>query len=378
MLDNVSFNLIADYWLNRVGANTGKWCPNCYSKNTKMFGYSTVGSQRKRCNICGKTYTGLNFSQKALDRIELLRTWILSSPETKPENQLQLSSVQTNRIFASLESVCLNEMHSIQKVKDVATTCFRVPFKGRENYIWLIISTDMASGKILHITPTFVPFCLPNQGQYKWTQLELNNNARDDGNRALEKAELTEKQFLSRPQFDRINYGRTVLGSKKYDAALPVLVAHCHFLVLARLGHGRNIHSLEHEIFFRGACITQNSSYIKSEGTSLFYVVGECSPNAKLSGKRKLGWWMNQWFEYQDKGGQTLAISKICGENQLPICMINHDSIKSFKKRLTQRFDQFKAMVPQRVLSAIYVHAVEHNSTLVPTSSYSDIVESTN
>ncbi|WP_299694740.1 hypothetical protein [uncultured Vibrio sp.] len=353
MLDNESFNLIADYWLSRVGLATGQWCPCCRSENVKKFGHSAAGSQRHRCNHCGKTFTGVSYSDHALSRFEALKHWMSSKTSIAPETDLKLSAVQIDRSFESLETISLAEMHNLAIAEDVATTYLKVPYKGQANFLWFLVSSDIASGRILHISSTFIPFILPKSGCYQWDIPELGEEIVDEGNRAIVQAEHRENVFLKRTQFDRIYYGKTLLKNKNYRAALPVLIAHCHFLVLSKLGHGRNRHCLTHEMFFRGACITQYSKYVKAEGTSIFYVVGACDTKTKLSGQKYVGWWRNLWHEFEDSKGRTMALSRVCGNKALPISMIAFDPISEFKEQLCASFSQFEMIAPKRVVSMV-------------------------
>ncbi|WP_420791528.1 transposase [Enterovibrio qingdaonensis] len=367
MLDNESYGLMRNHWQQQVALLSGKRCPDCGSHSIKRFGQSSNGKQRLQCKACQKTFSMRTPVMKGQQQlVEQIKNALFCGEEG--ESLIRLAAekgVHFDRACEQLKRQAQESMWRGEPSKFMASTVFTLPYKGKGNQLWGIITTDIESGRVLHISTSLVPMVLPESGQYQPCAdapplvVEISDSA-------IDLAQKQEQRFLLRQQFDRCDFGVASLGSNKHSHALPVLTAHAHFAVLNMLNHGDDggAHLLSHEVFLRGACITQFSNQVKNQQMSLAYVVGETDGNIRLSNVRKLGWWQNHWQEFRDSSGASKAFSVLCGNMDLApeaISLITAKQAVSFieqnmsKLNLAQftasRVDSFAA-----VLAARYNH----------------------
>ncbi|WP_157490703.1 IS1/IS1595 family N-terminal zinc-binding domain-containing protein [Enterovibrio coralii] len=316
MLDNESFGLMRSHWLRQVGLSTGKLCPGCGAAAIKRFGQSSNGKPRFQCKVCQKTFSNRSSVMKGQEQLAKAILDALSCDQDG-ENLTQLAAnkgVHFDRACEQLKRQAYQVIWQGERANYMASVRFTLPYKGNDNQLWGILTTDILSGRVLHISTTLVPFGLPEQGRYQpcvdAPPLELSST-----DSAIELAHKQEQRFLLRQQFDRCDFGSATVRKQSQSHALPVLSAHAHFAVLNALGHGEEggAHFLSHEVFLRGACITQFSEHVKRHQMALAYVVGETNGDIELSTIRKLGWWQNSWREFRDNAGKTKAYSVLCG-----------------------------------------------------------------
>ncbi|MGL6259908.1 hypothetical protein [Vibrio sp. WXL210] len=218
-----------------------------------------------------------------------------------------------------LSSQAQQQRYDEQPAQRVATLAFTIPYKGmhqgEQNRMWVLWSCDVDSGKVLLVTSNWCPFLLTEDSLYQYSQpnsesLEHHSSAEV---KALEAAEKRSQQFLQRSQFDLINYGPSPLHAKTEAIAKPVLTAHAHWRALHALGHGRlkGEHYLYHEVFLRGACMTQFAEQVRLGECRIFYVSGQ---NDGLFGElvdsKTLGWWQNRWYLFR-QGDQEYAVTAL-------------------------------------------------------------------
>ena len=346
MLDNDSFNMMVDYWQEVIGNMTGRWCPKCGNGENKRFGFTKAQAQRFRCKYCGVTFTKKAHSQQAADRCAELLQWLESHSEKKPETVLGLSATQIDRCFDALQQEAISHLVLQSPEERVATITYRMPFKG--GGCWIMISCGLGSGRVLWLTPMCIPLCLPKTGRYSALTMADRDIPNDIS--GIDLAVFKENQFILRSQFDRLNIGECHSASKRYTFALPVLTAHTHFNLLCKLGHGQSLHSLEHEVFLRGACITQFSDAVKNRNTALYYFVGRPKGQEKLKRTQRVGWWKNLWREYCTEDGKKFAVSLLCGKE-----LSSQEQVQDISLAVAQDFVDFIKPY-QSVLGKMVLH----------------------
>ncbi|MGF1723255.1 transposase [Photobacterium nomapromontoriensis] len=332
MLDNNSYHQIWQHWQTQLSQLTGRFCPACGQTSFKRFGASSTQQIRYQCKLCSRTFSARYPVHKAqantVDRLQDILANPISDAPISLIQWARSTGTPFDRACQQLHQLALMEMWQQPLAHHIATSAFTLPYKGRNNRLWMLISTDMNSNKILHISSSLVPLSLSTEGRYQ-PGFDAPIPPIADVATAIELAHHREQYFLSRPQFDRCDFGEGTLGSKSMSHALPVLTAHTHFAVLKQLGHGgpNSVHCLSHEVFLRGACITQFADDVKQHQTALLYVVGETHPPAEHSQNRKLGWWQNEWHEYHDADGNTKAFTELCGSSPLTADAISLSSV---------------------------------------------------
>ena len=374
MLDNVSYELIWRHWQQKLALYNGCCCPQCGEVTFKRFGRSAVQRPRLQCQACQRTFSVRTPVMTAQydSVIELSDLLQCRTDGGALANFAAKKGVHFDRAAQQLYHLALASLWQTKSAKNIATAIFIVPYKGLNNALWCLISTNMDSGEILHLSSTLIDVELPVTGQYQpcrdapaplWNKLTS----------AVTKAEQQESRFLHREQFDRCDFGSAMLNKKGVSHALPVLTAHAHFALLNRLGHavgnGTNVgsHCLQHEVFLRGACITQYAQQVKQHRMSLTYVVGQTQSQCTPHSLRKLGWWQNSWQTVNDTQGNNKAFSVLCGEERLSAEQISlstsHDAIRYITKQAEKY--QLSEFTPTRVNQILAVFAMAFNEALL-------------
>ena len=388
MLDNQSYEQIWRYWQQKLAIYTGRCCPECGETSFKRFGNSAVQRPRLQCKSCSRTFSIRAPVMKAqLKRVAKLQQILSRLPDHEGMHDSRMeglgiydpaiaryaakTGVYFDRASEQLYHFALASLWQCQPAKLVATAIFIAPYKGQDNALWCLVSTNMETGEILHISSTLIEIELPEEGRYQPCQ-DAPASDWDKNTSAMMMAEEQESRFLHRAQFDRCNFGFAQVAKKGVCHALPVLTAHAHFAVLNRLGHaigqGDNVggHCLQHEVFLRGACITQYAQYVKQHRMALLYVVGQTQSQCTPNGIRKLGWWQNSWQAVSDEAGNQKAFSVLCGVNRMQAEQISltssHSAIAYIQAHAN--YHQFGEFTPTRVNQLLAAIAMQFNQAL--------------
>ncbi|GAK87275.1 hypothetical protein JCM19238_4885 [Vibrio ponticus] len=181
MLDNQSYRLIWQHWQQQLALVMGSGCPDCGSQAVKRFGHSSNGKARFRCKPCGKTYSVRNSVMKGQQQLVSLIDKQIAKPIELCRNQqredegqngdlTQLAAqygVHFDRACEQLKRRAWQTLWSQPAADNMASVVFTLGYKGRDNNLWGILTTDMQSGKILHLSTTLLPLALPTLGRYQ-------------------------------------------------------------------------------------------------------------------------------------------------------------------------------------------------------------------
>ncbi|KII75410.1 hypothetical protein [Vibrio renipiscarius] len=326
MLDNESYLKIWHSWQQKVALYSGRCCPDCGSRHFKCFGRSAVQKPRRQCKACGRTFSVRDpVTQAQRNNVEHIMRLMKKAKPDDGDNILMYAAekgVHFDRATAQIQRLSLQMLWQCPPAQRIASVSFIVPYRGENNALWCLISTNMDTGEVIHISTTLVELELSAEGRYQSCQDAPSTNW-DHTTSAMRMAEDQEARFLARGQFDRCDFGLVKVAKKGTSHALPVLTAHAHFALLRYLGHGIGqdgevgSHCLQHEVFLRGACITQYAHCVKRDNMALLYVVGETKSQCTHHSTRKLGWWQNLWHSVTDTQGNQKAYSVLCGNNRL-------------------------------------------------------------
>ena len=376
VLDSDGFTKI---WAKRaeiLGKLTASICPNCASTARTRFGISANGKTRFRCKDCLTTYTRWTPKtelKSVLAKLELSlensNCWLQYLTESP------LKRNQLDRLLTQFSNLKQQERYDLESAQRVATYAWTVPYKGKtqgaQNKLWLLCSCDVDTGKVILLTSTWCPFLLPSDSLYDYTQTPYES---EDHNltlncQAMELAEKRSQVFWERPQFDQLNYGPSSLQAKGESICKPVLAAHAHWRTLNTLGHGKKKghHYLYHEVFLRGACMTQFADQVKAGECAVYYVSGRNEhETGQLIEARTLGWWQNRWYQFNN-GHHEYAVSALVPDVPLAdIAKATLSPCHQFINELNRQgwMDIFKYSSPLRVNALLQCLATQFNQTL--------------
>lgn len=373
MLDNPSYLQMLNFWQQKLALYTGCCCPDCGDDNFKRFGNSAVQRPRRQCKSCFRTFSvraPVMTAQR--ERVETIMRLLKCRDEGQTmANYAAEQGVHFDRASGQLSHFALSALWQRQRARLVATTIFTVPYKGKNNALWCLLSSNMETGEVLHISSTLIEVGLPEAGRYQ-PCLDAPKPNWNEETSAISRAEEQESRFLHRAQFDRCDFGLAQVTKKGTYHALPVLTAHAHFSLLNRLGHatgqGEDVgtHCLQHEVFLRGACITQYAQCVKRHRMALLYVVGETRTSCVHQGTRKLGWWQNHWEWVTDTEGKQKAYSVLCGNNRLQTEQISLATAQAAVAYIQRQvaYHKIDDFTPSRVNHLLSAMAMSFNESL--------------
>ncbi|SLK18437.1 hypothetical protein SAMN03159434_11564 [Enterobacter sp. NFR05] len=261
--------------LTEYAIESGLFCPACYQKTSIRYGHNPLGTQRLQCRRCKKVWT--------------------------PGNVLHEQNTSLTQLV---------------------TTPLIVPFQGAsaDQKLYALFSFDALCGHVVHVSTNFTSHPAGDSLLYQWKGVAEPLSRHED---IIERVNFRAEQFLSRSQFDEIQYASAVQKRNAWGAILrPVIAAHGHFRVLKILFPDVMTHIVAHECFLRGAVITAWSELFRRQQGSLWFIEEEivdagCAAPWRARGKTHHGWWQNRWQLWQQGDNLKMTCSLTGGDESL-------------------------------------------------------------
>ncbi|MCK7257494.1 MULTISPECIES: hypothetical protein [Enterobacter] len=300
------------HFMQQKLGNTGQGCPRCFTTRIIHYGYTKARTPRLQCCTCRYVFTPHYDNAQCQDKnITLL---------SRLEQGVHSGETTNQRVLAQAVNGFEHDLHvSFPALTRVSTTTMVLPFQGHSarQKLYVVISADADSGKIIQITTNYCDWKAGDSLLYKSSQ---PNPSAILPSSDVDLIREQEKQFLTRSQFDEIQYGSAELKRNDRGSIVrPVITIHSHFQRLKRRFPGVTDHYLAHECVLRGGAITAWSTEVRRGKTNLWFV-SEKPENAMLSeksfyltGSWKMGWWKNVW-ERWDNGKRCKMIGLLTGQ----------------------------------------------------------------
>lgn len=250
--------------VNRTWKGLLKQCPGCGSTSLKRHGFSLLGEHRLYCCHCYKTFI---FSErlKIDHRQENLASLIQEGTSIAEIRAiLKLDSTGLNRELSKLSRRAnLAERYWAFPAFDIilSTQAFRVKFNGSDSYLYVLVTAEEHSGRIVAISSNYSAQPVEKEFQY----LSSYEERLPPGTLA-HMVQRKEAITMRRGTLFDVDYGPAVLY--KNDPGMmvkPVLPAYRHFELVRQLTDDRSLnvqHYLDHECFILGGCMMANLQHV--------------------------------------------------------------------------------------------------------------------
>lgn len=260
--------------VNRVWQGLIKVCPCCGSSSLKKYGFSAQGEPRRYCLACHKTFISpvehkANIRQESLARLIQEGVTLADIKAT-----LSLDSTGLNRALQKLSrKVNLAEREFIFPTFDLvmSTRAFRVKFNGGDNSLYVLVTAEESSGRIITVTTNYS--AQPVEEEYQYVS---NYEERLPPGTLAHLVQRKELITMRRNTLFDVDYGPAELY--KNDPGMlvkPVLPAYRHFELVKELTDERALnvqHYIDHECFILGGCMMANFKSVRQGRCHISFV----------------------------------------------------------------------------------------------------------
>lgn len=265
--------------VNRGWKGLVKQCSACGSTSLRKYGFSSQGEHRMACSQCRKTFIVPEKAKTDRRQDELATLIEEGTSLTGIRSQLKLDSTGLNReLFKLSRHANLAERCQHFPAFDIAlsTRAFRVNYNSGDSSLYVLVTAEEQSGRVVAISSNYSAQPLDNAWQYQ-SYYEERLPPGTLAHMVQRKEAITARRETL---FD-IDYGPALLY--KNDPGMivkPVLPAYRHFELVRMLTDERSLnvqHYLDHECFILGGCMMANLphvhqgrchiSFVKERGT---------------------------------------------------------------------------------------------------------------
>lgn len=306
---------------------------------SKRHGFTSAGTQRKKCYQCGSVFTVPEFKNSSA--MKKVLTSVLSEQDIKTSVTESGLSARLYYFYLNKLALLLTNFSRINESKHLVRNYLGLHSEGRlfelshQRGIYSLYSAEIDSGYILLQTHNLTKHNFADEFIYHEKESTMATNIKSDN---LEIVLLARYQKnLERNHFEQLIVG-DLKPIVKCNAIYPDKVAYIHFQLLKVFTSktDRYDHFIEHESTLRSAALMSSYDAIKSGHADVYYFLPCIGTNAKLNGKR-LGWWNDIWFS--NKVGAFSPIT--CKLNTNPsFCLTKSDAIENFYQYLNKNVNK--------------------------------------
>ncbi|EOY4491093.1 cytoplasmic protein [Salmonella enterica subsp. enterica serovar Infantis] len=308
--------------VNRGWKGLVKQCPACGSTSLKKYGFSTQGEHRMACSQCRKTFIVPEKAKSDCRQDELATLIEEGTSLAGIRSQLKLDSTGLNwALFKLSRNANLAERCQQFPAFDIAlsTRAFRVNYNGGDSSLYVLVTAEEQSGRVVAISSNYSAQPLDKAWQYQ-SYYEERLPPGTLAHMVQRKEAITARRETL---FD-IDYGPASLY--KNDSGMivkPVLPAYRHFELVRMLTDERSLnvqHYLDHECFILGGCMMANMphvhqgrchiSFVKERGTTPLQK--DIPPRLFLSG----GIRNNVWRTFSTRD-YAMAVCNLTGNKKI-------------------------------------------------------------
>ncbi|MFT6141536.1 MAG: transposase-like protein [Psychromonas sp.] len=280
-------------------------CPKCsqyffFDKSTESisYGYTSAGTQRKKCSACHAVFTQPYF--KNINGLRLILNAIMVNQEIK--KSIKVTGLSARLYYFYLDKLAqilvnfsrLNEEKVIQQKQLSLYTQGKVVHLSHKRGFYTLLTSDTESGYLFLQNHNLMRGELTKKGAYneqKNTIISVDNN--DNLEMVLIKRY---EQHLKRKHFEQLLVGE-LKPFTKCHLIYPDKLAYAHFQLLTAFTEKASsyTHYIEHESCFRSAALMASAADIKTAKADVYFYLASPQAGEYLKGK-KIGWWGDKWF----------------------------------------------------------------------------------
>lgn len=265
---------------------------------SKLHGFTSAGTQRKKCTKCRAVFTLPGF--KNADALKRVLKSIIEKKEIKIALQESGLSTRLYYFYLSKLALLLSNFSRNNEEKVLQREYLGMHSEGRlielthSRGFYTLFSAEIGSGYILLQTNNLTKLSFSDAFLYKERLNTIITNIDSDN---LELVLLGRYQSnLKRNHFEQLIIGN-IKPIVNCNAIYPDKVAYIHFQLLKLITCNAQYyeHYIEHETILRSGAIMASLTDIQNNVANIYYFLPFISEDTKLSGKR-LGWWRDIWF----------------------------------------------------------------------------------
>lgn len=266
--------------------------------NAKRHGFTSAGTQRKKCVQCGGVFTLPDF--KNIDALKRVLNSLIEKKEIKIAIQESGLSARLYYFYLTKLNLILSNFSRLNEQQLLHRDYLGFHSEGRllslnhQRALYHIFSAEIESGYVLLQSNNLTKLALPSTAVYQETRNTLAINVQSNN---IETVLLARYQSnLKRNHFEQLLIG-SIKPLGNADAIYPDKVAYTHFQLLKaftdKVPHHE--HFIEHESTLRSAALMSSYEAIKKGNANIFYFLPFLSETGRLNGQ-PLGWWNDIWY----------------------------------------------------------------------------------
>ena len=350
-----------------------KQCPGCGSVSLKRYGYSAQGERRMACRDCSKTFVipdSLTLTPRQQELAALIQQ---GSSLNDIRTLLAIDNTTLGRELANLSyRAALAERAFDFPAFDIVLTtrAFSLGFNGGENRLYVLVTAEEKSGKVVAISTNYTPRPVEPAYQYQ-SQYEERLPPGTLAYLVQRKEMLTMRR---RGALFDIDYGPGTLHRHVRGMLVkPVLPPSRHFELLRMLTDERSLnvqHYLDHECFILGGCMMANLAQVRQGRCHISFVrergvnppQGDMPPRLFYSG----GIRNNVWRTFSTRD-YAMAVCNLTGSKKTGL--LRHATLRSASEFIDYIYRHpflpwLTRMSPANVTSALNHLKYEYNNRL--------------
>ncbi|ABM04565.1 hypothetical protein Ping_2860 [Psychromonas ingrahamii 37] len=271
-----------------------------FEKSTKSIshGYTSAGTQRKKCSDCHAVFTLPYF--KNINALRLILNSIMANQEIK--ESIKATGLSARLYYFYLNKLAqilvtfsrLNEEKVIQQKQLSLYTQGKVVHLAHNRGFYTLLTSEVDSGYLLLQNNNLTRESLVKKALYdEQENTIISANNKDNLETALIKRY---EQHFKRRHFEQLLVGELKPTTKCY-LIYPDKLAYAHFQLLTVFTAKASsyTHYIEHESCFRAAALMASAADIKTAKADIYFYLSSYKTGEHLQG-RKIGWWGDKWF----------------------------------------------------------------------------------
>ncbi len=280
-------------------------CPQCHhcffiSKKTsaKRYGFTSAGTQRKKCSQCGAIFTQPKF--KNIAALNAVLAAVIANKEIRASIKSSGLSARLYYFYLNKLALIFSNFSRLQEEAAMARKQLAMHSEGRvlhlthQRGLYTLITEEVDSGYILLQTDNLSKQSISDYYRYDETD-NTQILTRDSSN--IENALIDRyRQNMQRNHFEQLLVGK-LQAISNCQLIYPDKLAYVHFQLLnvfvEKVQH--YAHYIEHESCLRAAALMAAYPDIKKGRAGVYFFLPFANNEAPLQGK-EVGWWKDKWF----------------------------------------------------------------------------------
>lgn len=263
------------YAVNRSWKGIVRQCPGCGCTSLKRYGFSAQGVQRVLCQHCNRTFVLSNHRKMTPRQAHLADLIKEGAAPSEICSTLAIDNTTLGRELTHLS----HRAHLAERDFDISafdivlsTRAFYVKFNGGNSRLYILVTAEEKSGRVVAISTNYSP--TPVEADYQYYSQYEERLPPDTLTHLVQRKEML--IMRRHGALFNIDYGPAMLHRNDRGMLVkPVLPAYRHFELVRMLTdrHSLNVqHNIDHECFILGGCLMANLADIQKGRCHISFV----------------------------------------------------------------------------------------------------------